>query len=76
MNGGGSEREGDTESKTGSTLWAVSAGPDTELELRDRKIMTWAEVGHLTYWATQAPLDMISLINHYVIQQKKLNYVS
>ena len=57
MNRGGSEREGDTESETGSRLWAVSTEPDAGLELMDREIMTWAEVGRLTDWATQAPLD-------------------
>ena len=56
MNGGGSEREGDTESKTGSRLWAVSTEPDAGLEFTDREIMTWAEVRHLTDQATQAPL--------------------
>ena len=55
MNGGGSERERDTESETGSRLWAVSTVPDAGLELMDREIMTWAEVGRLTDWATQAP---------------------
>ena len=50
--GGGAEREGDTESKTGSRLWAVSTEPDTGLELMNREIMTWAEVGRLTDWAT------------------------
>ena len=39
------ERERETESKAGSRLCAVSTEPD----------MTWAEVGHLTDWATQAP---------------------
>ena len=53
MNGGGSEREEDTESEAGSRLWAVSTEPDTGLELTDREIMTWAEVGCFTYWATQ-----------------------
>ena len=48
MNGGGSEREGDTESETGSRLRAVSIEPDAGLELTDREIMTRAEVGHLT----------------------------
>ena len=52
MNGGGSEREGDTESEAGSKLWAVSTEPDTGLELTDYEIMTWAEVGRLTDWAT------------------------
>ena len=51
----GSEREGDTESEAGSRLWAVSAEPDAGLELTEREIVTWAEVGRLTDWATQAP---------------------
>ena len=53
---GEGQREGDTESETGSRLWAVSTEPDVGLELTDREIMTWAEVGHLTDWATQVPL--------------------
>ena len=57
MNGGGAEREGDTESETGSRLWAVSTEPDAGLELTDREIMTWAEVGRSTDWATQVPQD-------------------
>ena len=40
MNGGGSEREGDTESETGSRLQAVSTEPDSGLELMDREIVT------------------------------------
>ena len=48
MNGGGSEREGDTESETGSGLRAVSTEPDAGLEPTDREIMTWAEVGRST----------------------------
>ena len=56
MNRGGAEREEDTESETGSRLWAVSTEPDTGLELTDREIVTWAEVGRLTDQATQAPL--------------------
>ena len=55
MNGGGSEREGDTESETDSRLWAGSTEPDEGLELTDGEIMTWAEVGRLTDWATQVP---------------------
>ena len=39
MNGGGSEREGDTESETGSRLSAVSTEPKVGLELTDREIM-------------------------------------
>ena len=48
MNGGGAEREGDTETEAGSRLRAISTEPDTGLELTDREIMTSAEVGHLT----------------------------
>ena len=59
MNGGGAEREGDTESEAGSRLWAVSPEPDAGLELTDREIATWAEVGRLTDWATQAPQQLI-----------------
>ena len=55
MNRGAAEREGDTESETGSRLWAVSTEPNAGLELTDREIMTWAEVGRLTDQATQAP---------------------
>ena len=42
---GEGQREGDTESETGSGLWAVSTEPDVGLKLTDREIMTWAEVG-------------------------------
>ena len=41
MNGGGAEREGDTESETGSRLRAISPEPDARLELTDREIVTW-----------------------------------
>ena len=56
MNGGGSEREG-----TGSRLWAVSTQPNAGLEPTNHEIMTWAEVGRLTDWATQAPQVFIDL---------------
>ena len=56
----GAEREGDTECEAGSRLWAVSTEPDVGLELTNREIMTWAEVGRLTDWATQAPLYLIN----------------
>ena len=41
MNGGGAEREGDTESKQapGSRLRAISPEPDAGLELPDREIV-------------------------------------
>ena len=38
--GGASEREGDTESKTGSRLRAVSTEPDAGLKLVNLEIMT------------------------------------
>ena len=40
MNGGGSEREADAESETGSRLRAVSTEPDAGLKLTDHEIMT------------------------------------
>ena len=58
----GREREGDTDYEAGSSLWAVSIEPNTGLELMDHKIMTWAEVGCLTDWATQAP-QLILIFN-------------
>ena len=36
----GAEREGDTESKVGSRLQAISTEPDVGLELTDHEIMT------------------------------------
>ena len=57
--GGGAEREWDTESEADSRIWAVTREPDVGLELTNREIMTWAEVRHLTDWATQAPHDFI-----------------
>ena len=36
MNGGGAEREGDTESETGSRLLAVSTEPDAGLKLTNQ----------------------------------------
>ena len=45
MSGRGAEREGDTESKAGSRLRAVSTEPDGGFELVNHKIVTWAEVG-------------------------------
>ena len=40
MSGGGAEREGDTESRAGSRLTAVSTEPNVGLELTNREIMT------------------------------------
>ena len=56
MSGRGAEREGDTESEAGSRIRDVSTELDTELKLMNHEIMTWAKVGLLTNWATQAPL--------------------
>ena len=59
MSGGSTEREEDTESEAVSRLWAVSTEPNTGLEPMNREIMTQAEVGRLTDWATQAPLLLL-----------------
>ena len=40
MSGGGSEREGDTESKAGSRLRAISTESDAGMELTKHQIMT------------------------------------
>ena len=40
MNGGGAEREGDTESEAGSRLGAVGTEPNAGLEPPDREIVT------------------------------------
>ena len=41
MNGDGVEREGVTESETGSRLQAISPEPDAGLEFTDREMVTW-----------------------------------
>ena len=69
MNRGRAEREGDTESEMGSRLWAVSTEPDAGLELTDCEIMTWAEVGRLTDWATQAPQSACILARQLKVQR-------
>ena len=51
----GAEREGDTESEAGSSLWAVSIEPNAGLKLTSCEITARAEVGRSTDWATQAP---------------------
>ena len=57
--GGGTEKEGDTDSKAGSRLWAVGTEPDVVLELTNCEIMTWVEVSHLTDWAMQGPQEFL-----------------
>ena len=72
MSGGVAEREGDTESGAGSRLWAVSTEPDAGLGPTDREIMTWAEVGRLTDWATQAPLLGLLKLIMFLSESAKL----
>ena len=55
VNGGEAEREGDTESEAGSRLRAVGTEPGVGLELTNREVMTWVEVGRSTDWAMQTP---------------------
>ena len=52
---GEGQRERETESEAGSQLWAVSTEPDAGLKPTNLEIVTWAEVGRSTDWATQAP---------------------
>ena len=59
VQGGDGQRERDTEPEGGSRFWAVSTEPDAGLELMNHEIMTWAEVRHLTDWATQVPHPVI-----------------
>ena len=58
---GGAEGEGDIESEAGSKLHAVSTEPNVGLEIMNREIMTWAEVGCLTDWATQVTSSLCFL---------------
>ena len=51
--------EGQRERETQNRNQAPGPEPDAGLELTDREIVTWAEVGRLTDWATQAPRDPI-----------------
>ena len=70
MNEVGAEREQDTESEAGSRLWAVSTEPDAGLKLTSSDIMTWAKVGCLTDWATQALLMKCVLIHKNIAHVK------
>ena len=67
------EREGDTESKAGSRLRAVSADPDAGLEPTNGEIVTGAEVGCLTDGAAQAPPDCSLEICHVVALKNSLS---
>ena len=59
-NGGGAEREGVQRIQNG--LCVDSRQLDAGLELMNCEIMTWAEVGSLTNWATQAPHQVGSFV--------------
>ena len=61
-NGGGAEREGDTEIEAGSRLRAGSTEPDAGLKLTDCEIMTWAKVGRSTNGATRVPPNQNNLV--------------
>ena len=62
---GEGQRERTTQSEAGSRRWAVSTEPDVGLELTNREIMPWAEVGSSTNWATQAPPGVCVLIHSF-----------
>ena len=53
MSGGGAERGW---GKIPSRLWALSTEPNAGLLPTNCEIVTWAEVGRFTDWATQGPL--------------------
>ena len=65
MSGGGAEREGDTKSKASSRLWTVSTETNTGIELTNCENMTWAKVGCLTEWDTQATLIVFIFNSFY-----------
>ena len=73
MSGGGAERVGDTESETGSRLRAVSTESNTGLELTNHEIMTWAEVGRSTNWATQVPQGVPDILLYIFSHTEKRN---
>ena len=66
----GAEREQVTEWEAGSRLWAVSTVPDVGLELTDHEIVTWAEVGRLSDWATQEPLKLTFNVENFKHKEK------
>ena len=57
VRGQGAERKGDTESRAGSRLWAVSTAQSL-MQGSNALTVTWAEVRHLTDWDSQAPREM------------------
>ena len=57
---GGADRVGDTEPEAGTRLRAISTDSDVGLQFTNCEIVTRAEVGCLTNWATQAPCLVFS----------------
>ena len=55
MPSGQGQREWDTESEAGSSLWTVSTEPNVGLKLTNCEIMAWAKIRRLTDWTVQAP---------------------
>ena len=67
-------REGDTESKAGSRLWAVSTELDAGLELTNCEIMTQDEV---STWLTEppgCPSELFSQYNFLMCKTKCIVY--
>ena len=64
MKGGGAEREGDTESETGSRLRAISPEPDAGLELTGREIVTWLKSDAQPTAPPRRPYSSIINISH------------
>ena len=61
---GEGQRERETQNpKQTSGSEPSSTEPDAGLELTDREILTWAEVGSLTDWVTQVPPNL-----HFCLQ--------
>ena len=67
---GEGQREREAESEAGSRLRAISTEPYVGLELKDCEIMTWAEVGRLTNWASQAHQWLLDFIEKNMEAQK------
>ena len=56
---------------TGSRIRAVSTEPDVGLELTNCEITTWAEVGRLTVWATQAAHTLFLNVPSSVLEKPR-----
>ena len=65
------QREKETQNPKQAPGFKLSAqSPTRGLELTKREIMTWAEVGRLTNWATQVPPNLKSLIENFYNTQR------